>query len=231
MGKQKIITILLVVFVTLSGIFYCASYEKKEEAVFVAEEIATDKTDKTGEAVGENLSQETGQAVEESSDRQKTELSEDMEKSRIYVHVCGQIEHSGVYCLEEGSRITDLIELAGGFTDEAAKDYVNLAQKLSDGQKIYIPALDEVPEDGLPGDGLSSGAERVGQQSKEPQKININMADKDTLMSLTGIGEAKAEAILKYREEHGGFGSIEELKQIEGIKDGVFNKIKDDIEV
>ena len=142
------------------------------------------------------------------------------------MHICGQVWHSGVYCLEEGKRLTDLVEMAGGFTDQAAKDYVNLAQKLLDGQRIYIPSLEEAAENPVSVDGL----DKVEADGQGTGKVNINTADKDTLMTLTGIGEAKAEAILRYREEHGGFQSIEEITQIEGIKSGVFDKIKDEIE-
>ncbi len=204
MSKQKIIIAVTVLFIMVSGIYYSISFGKSREAVFIADEI---KTEDTVESITEDV-------------------EEDIELPKeIYVHICGQIHADGVYCLEEESRIMDVVEMAGGFTEKAAKDYVNLAQKLTDGQRIYIPALDEVEENDLFTD--DGGNE---QQSQESAKININTADKETLMTLTGIGEAKAEAIIRYREENGGFHSIEEIKQIEGIKDGVFNKIKDEIE-
>lgn len=211
MGKQKLIVIIIVLFVMVSGIFYSVSYEKTEEAVFVAEEAVYDE---------EEIVQGEEKTVTD------TEEAEKSEERILFVHICGQVELPGVYCLEEESRITDLIELAGGFTADAARDYINLAQKLSDGQKIYIPSLDEVTENDLLSENGSAE-----QLNGALQKININSANKDTLMTLTGIGEAKAEAIIQYREKNGGFESIEELKQIEGIKDGVFNKIKDEIEI
>ncbi len=211
MGKQKLIVIIIVLFVMVSGIFYSVSYEKTEEAVFVVEEAVYDE---------EEIVQGEEKTVTD------TEEAEKSEERILFVHICGQVELPGVYCLEEESRITDLIELAGGFTADAARDYINLAQKLSDGQKIYIPSLDEVTENDLLSENGSAE-----QLNGALQKININSANKDTLMTLTGIGEAKAEAIIQYREKNGGFESIEELKQIEGIKDGVFNKIKDEIEI
>lgn len=211
MGKQKLIVIIIVLFVMVSGIFYSVSYEKTEEAVFVAEEAVYDE---------EEIVQGEEKTVTDIEEAEKSE------ERILFVHICGQVELPGVYCLEEESRITDLIELAGGFTADAARDYINLAQKLSDGQKIYIPSLDEVTENDLLSENGSAE-----QLNGALQKININSANKDTLMTLTGIGEAKAEAIIQYREKNGGFESIEELKQIEGIKDGVFNKIKDEIEI
>lgn len=99
---------------------------------------------------------------------------------------------------------------------------VNQARVVVDGEQIYVPSLDEVKGAGV----VSEVTERT-----DDGKININTAEKEELMTLTGVGEAKAQSIIAYREEHGGFQSIEELMQIEGIKEGVFNKIKEDITI
>ena len=134
--------------------------------------------------------------------------------------------------MKKGSRVNDLIELAKGFTEDASIDYVNLAQKLVDGEQIYIPSKKEVLEMDISFTSKITSSTGNNKENEFVQEyVNINTADKSKLMTLTGIGEAKAEAIIQYREEHGGFRSIEELKQIEGIKDGVFNKIKDKITV
>ena len=98
---------------------------------------------------------------------------------------------------------------------------------IADGARIYVPDQEEAEE-------FRSGTEGLGTEvtdGSEKEKININTAGKDELMTLTGIGEAKAQSILDYREEHGKFGSIEDLMLIEGIKEGVFNKIKEDITI
>ena len=114
--------------------------------------------------------------------------------------------------------------------EDAAADWINQAEALSDGERIYVPTQEEAEE----------SAQSVSGQWADPNgnaggsvsdKININTAAKEELMTLSGIGASKAESILKYRQEHGNFQSIEDLKKIEGIKDGVFNKIKDDITV
>ena len=220
MSKQKLIVAVTVLFIIVSGIYYCVCFGESEEAVFVVD--GTEVENNRG-LVSEDKEDNASESITET---QITEESEKIEKPMIYVHICGQVNHSGVYCLEEDGRVMELVELAGGFTDKAAKDSVNLAQKLSDGQRIYIPDLEEV-KGGL----ISLEAEGGGHQGLDTGKVNINTANKDTLMTLAGIGEAKAEAIIRYREEHGGFQSIEEIKEIEGIKDGVFNKIKDEIEV
>ena len=234
MSKQKLITAITVVFIIVSGIYYCLSFGESEEAVFVTEETGIEDTgefmeDNRKEAAKEAVAQEEiadKSAVDSKEGTANSSMNLEQTRKQIYVHICGQVNHGGVYCLEEGSRIMDVVEMAGGFTEHAAKDYVNLAQKLTDGQQIYIPDIEEAKENkGLM--NLPNG----GWESQKTSKVNINTADKDTLMTLTGIGEAKAEAIIKYREKNGGFKTMEEIKEIEGIKDGVFNKIADEIEV
>ena len=112
-------------------------------------------------------------------------------------------------------------------TENAAPELVNQAEVVADGTRVYVPDQEEADE-------FRNGTEGLGTEvtgGAEKGKININTAGKDELMTLTGIGETKAESILEYREENGKFESIEELMQIEGIKEGVFNKIKDDITI
>ena len=160
-------------------------------------------------------------------DAQSTEVSTEVDSQRnvIYVYVCGQIQKPGVYTLPEGSRIYDLFALAGGFTKEAATDYWNQARLLKDGEMFYVPTREEAEGRQLEG-GRTGNA-----QTDDTGKVNINTASKEELMSLPGIGEAKAAAIITYREKNGLFSSIEELKQVEGIKEGVFSKMKDYIEI
>jgi len=143
-------------------------------------------------------------------------------QAQIYVHVCGEVKVPGVYELPADSRIYDGIEAAGGMTEEAALAYLNQAEKLKDGQQIYVPSVQE----------MAGSTENMQERQKaDDGRIDLNTAVKEDLMTLSGIGEVKAEAIIRYREENGGFTSIEELKNIEGIKDGVFNKVKDQIKV
>ncbi|HIY00885.1 MAG TPA: ComEA family DNA-binding protein [Candidatus Blautia faecipullorum] len=134
------------------------------------------------------------------------------------------------------SRVFQAVEMAGGFLPEAAGVYINQAQPLSDGQQIYVPTEEEVLEKELSvpaaetadsGDKRSGGAEEDSGQ----EKVNLNTADSAALQTLSGIGEAKAEAILAYREEHGGFSSIEEIMNVPGIKESTFSNIKDKIAV
>ncbi len=154
------------------------------------------------------------------------------EPKTIYVYVCGAVYAPGVYAIEEGSRICDLFQIAGGLTEGAAEDYWNQARILSDGEMIYVPTEEEAKERS---DAQKSAAGSTTGQSDtnsgETKKININTASIEELMTLPGIGEAKALAIIAYRQENGDFSNIEQLKDISGIKDGVYTKIKDYIVV
>lgn len=139
-----------------------------------------------------------------------------------YVHICGEVKNPGVYRMKEGSRIFQAVEQAGGFTDEAASEYLNLAELTEDGLKIEVPSREDVEMGTVPSYAVSG--ERNG-------KVNINTADAEELMALTGIGESRAEDILRYREENGKFHSVEDIMKVPGIKEGAFEKIKDNISV
>lgn len=165
--------------------------------------------------------------------------SEAAQEEEILVHVCGAVEAPGVYALSEGSRIGDAVEAAGGFSETAAADALNLAQPLTDGLQIRIPTMEEYESVKGAGSGSYSaawiqsadGTEVSGRSSGTEQKINLNTATKQQLMNLTGIGEARAEAILSYRRQAGAFSSVEEIMKVPGIKEAAFEKIKDDITV
>jgi len=151
--------------------------------------------------------------------------STEMIEANIYVYVCGQIQKPGVYTLPEGSRVCDVFELAGGFTKDAATDYWNQARLLTDGEMLYVPTIEEAEGRYFEGDTIRQ------ENTDDSNKVNINTASKEELMTLPGIGEAKALAIINYRQEHGAFSSLDELKEVEGIKDGVFSKMKAYIEI
>jgi competence protein ComEA len=144
----------------------------------------------------------------------------------IYVHVCGEVKKPGLYTFEAGQRVNDAVEAAGGFTDHANKEAVNLASILEDGQQIRIPDKAESSERIDTASGLSSGKSGTGSG-----KVNINSASADELASLSGIGDSKAAAILTYREEHGSFSKEEDIKKVPGIGEGTYKKIKDSISV
>lgn len=151
------------------------------------------------------------------------ETTSETEICMLYVYVCGEVNSPGVYTLPEGSRVCDVFSAAGGFTDNAALDYWNQARLLKDGEMIYVPTIEEAKE--REGNEKSQAESPIGDNAEG--KININTASKEQLMTIPGIGEAKANAIVAYRESHGAFSSIEEVKKVEGIKDGVFAKMKE----
>jgi competence protein ComEA len=168
----------------------------------------------------------------EIGDSKKTEdpkLNKDSEKT-VVVYICGAVVSEGVYTLSYGSRVVDVLDLAGGYKEDAARGYVNLAEPLSDGDKIYIPFQDEVQNEEMISQKVEGKEENSFSGDKE-KLININKATRDELMTLPGIGETKADDIISYREEHGNFSKIEDLMNISGIKTGVFNKIKDRITI
>ncbi|MBS6196289.1 MAG: ComEA family DNA-binding protein [Clostridiales bacterium] len=151
------------------------------------------------------------------------------ENAMIYVDVQGAVNAPGVYQLPEGSRIFHALELAGGISGDGAADLVNQAGILEDGQQIRIYTKEEAEEIKKEQPLISENGSPSGEQSAG--KVNINRADKTELMTLTGIGETRAEAILAYREANGGFSCVEDLMQVEGIKGKTYEKLEDQITV
>ena len=161
----------------------------------------------------------------------------------IYVHVCGAVQHPGVYPMAEGTRVYEAVALAGGFLPEADEQWLNQAAVIGDAQKLYVYSKEETRqmeaeplrnswtggEEALQNPGTAGDAD--APSSNVAVLVDLNTASKEELMTLPGIGEAKAEAILQYRSEHGGFSCAEDLLQISGIKEGVFSRIKDRITV
>ncbi len=151
-----------------------------------------------------------------------TTSGQDMEEG-IYVHLCGAVRKPDVYRLKADSRLVELIILAGGLAEDAAGDYINQAMALEDGQRIYIPRKDEVEE--LTSDQYVVGSVSTKKAETGPKLVNINRADAEELMELPGIGEAKAESIIAYRNANGEFTAIEELMKVPGIKEGLYGKL------
>ncbi len=152
------------------------------------------------------------------------------EPEPVTVYICGAVNHPGLYTFEGPSRVADAIEEAGGAGDDADLCYVNLATPLSDGQKVYIPTMDETKDLNKQLEQDShDGVTVSGTVDSGTGLVNINTADEAALMTLPGIGEAKARLITEYRMTHGRFNSIEDIMKIKGIKEGMFNRIRDRI--
>ena len=176
----------------------------------------------------------------------RTELSDasSEETKTLVVHICGAVSAPGVYELPAGSRIIDAVEAGGGFLPEADEACCNLAEEIVDGCQIYIMTKTESCADGQtekkagiqtsPDSDMQTTDRNVRSNSAtalENGLVNLNTADVAALMTLPGIGESRAKAIISYREQHGAFAQIEDIMKISGIKQAAFSKIKDKITV
>lgn len=153
----------------------------------------------------------------------------------IWVDVKGRVKKPGLYAFSSGMRVDDAIRQAGGALPDADLEQINLAQPLLDGAAIVIPALStaaprpDIPP--VPGQLVASPSPGIAQGSSSSETININTATAAELMSLPGIGEAKAQAILQYRTEKQGFRSPEDIKRISGIGNKLYERLKDRIRI
>ena len=158
--------------------------------------------------------------------------------SNFYVDVKGAVKDPGVYLVSDGERVIDVIEKAGGLKKNANTSNINLAQRLVSEMVVVVYTNDEVKKNNnkLACDTkcncevieINNCIERENSNS---EKVNINTASLDELMTLTGIGESKAKAIIAHREENGLFNSIEDIKNVSGIGDALFESIKDNITI
>ena len=137
----------------------------------------------------------------------------------VYVYVCGAVRTPGVVEVPEGSRAAEALELAGGMTTEADPFYVNLAETVTDGQKLYFPTLEE--------------AETLEAEGKAAEEglVNINTASAEELCTLPGIGASRAADIVRYREKNGAFQTKEDIMKVSGIKQNAYDKLCDRITV
>lgn len=206
---DKIKIIATITFIILAGTVYSVSTMiKGGKADDRIELVVTDSVIST--------SDEAGSHFDSSDDSTKDDSNTD-----IYVHICGAVINPGVYQVPVGTRVYQALELAGGSSDDAYLSGINLADKLADGQKVYIPAEGENAEGILSTD--SGGVQSV--------MININTASEAELMTLPGIGQSRAKDIINYRVKNGLFESIDDIMKVSGIKEAAFEKIKDLIKV
>lgn len=190
-------------------------------------ELKPEKTDhksaKEKETEKEGKEETAGQEKEAAGS--KTKLQEGENLAKVFVYVCGAVNAPGVYGLSQDSRVYQAIAMAGGLSADAAGEALNQASLVKDGERVYVPSQSDL-EKGIAVEALPENTEAQGSKN---DKININTCTKEELMTLPGIGSAKADSIISHRETSGPFSTTEELMQIEGIKEGVYNKIKDRI--
>lgn len=249
--KSRLQVLVVLLFIGIAGAVFMFSgkNEGKETGLEVVEDISQgsanysrsgyDKTEAS--TLVDNKKEEfTKNSRGKSADVQPTgEESPNAGAGRIFVHVCGAVKKEGVYELSPDARVVDAIRAAGGCTKKAASFGINQAEALKDGVQVYVPTKAELKKETNGVGSLASfGTEGVrtglSSQGMNPggggdALININLATKEELMKLNGVGEAKAELIITYRQAKGGFKDIKDIMKIKGIKQKFFDKIKDKI--
>ena len=220
--RKKRITVVIMICILLVVVSGCSKEKNSDTLEEVQQREKTESVEVSDET--ENKADETENKADETEQTVDTEpVKKAGSEGVIYVFVCGQVASPGVYELPEGSRICQAIDAAGGMLDTASNAWVKQAKTAEDGQKIYVPSTEEAET--MPEGQTQETSSAEGTDGK----VHLNAASREELMTLTGIGEKKADAIIRYRESNGGFQSVDELMQVEGIKEGTYNKIKDSI--
>lgn len=204
----------------------------------------TDQNRETESNAGDTDQNRKAELSSGSTDRTELSDASSEEAKTLVVHICGAVSAPGVYELPAGSRIIDAVEAGGGFLPEADEACCNLAEEIVDGCQIYIMTKTESCADGQtekkagiqtsPDSDMQTTDRNVRSNSAtalDNGLVNLNTADVAALMTLPGIGESRAKAIISYREQHGAFAKIEDIMKISGIKQAAFSKIKDKITV
>ena len=250
--KDKKLLIIICICVFIIVFFIIKAYDnhllEKEENSFVLDvnnEIDSNtKEESKNNVEDEDLSSDKIEAEVEIENKTENVDKEIIEEDKICIYITGEVNNSGVYYLENGSRIIDAINLAGGTTNNANLSKINLAYVLEDGMKINIPSNNDLKNNPnfeyitkASGDGANDVVKNIDNESdslKSSDKIdvvNINTASQTELETLPGIGPSLALKIIKYREENGDFKSVEDIKNVSGIGDSRFENIKEYIVV
>ena len=185
-----------------------------------------------------NVSGDDGTDILDESDLSEDMYNDDPEEEGAvssskpgiaYVDISGEVKLPGVYKVTSETRLFEVIDMAGGLTDDADISSLNRAERVQDGQKVVVRAFGESEEGGTDGEaGISGNSESALDDSG---KVNINIADLSTLQTIAGIGPSKAQSIIDYREQNGYFTTIEEIMYVSGIGEKTFASIKDQIVV
>ncbi len=245
--KNKILVfgkwLALAVWILVAG--FCYSCGMQADEVILGEEETAVTEDSGQESSELEVTEDVDFASDENVDAEAGSSMSDMQEPEVWlIHVCGEVADPGVYEVRPGQRLFEAIELAGGFTEDAADSYLNLALPVSDGMKIEVPDRERARElEAVHGYQPVSGALADAAMPQEAagisgaaagasdRRIDLNTATKAQLMTLPGIGQARADDIIRYRQVQGPFEKIEDIMKVSGIKDSAFQKIKDEITV
>lgn len=240
-GKHLYLAIFFMIFLMIASFLFIFIFQRQQ--INTKENILKSYYSDTEKSIGQDsASVNTENSLQSSTSiSSDTKFGENTEISVIKVYICGHIKTPGVYDIGNGSRLVDLVSLAGGATEDACLEAINLAQILADSQKFYIPSLDEIKngvpsfvnewEDITSNSNDSSSTDMANSQSFQNKVININFASLSELVQLSGIGNVIAQNIIDYRNKYGQFKSKEELKNVKGIGEKKFEEIKDFISV
>lgn len=211
--KNMIIYIRLFVCVCAAVVCVCLTGCGERVTVTAVQNEDTTSTD------ADEIAQEASEADSAGSDVDGSSASDKQDSDMISVFVCGAVVNEGVYELPEDARKNAALDAAGGFAEDADTSSVNLADRVCDGEKIYFPREGE------------TATEQSSAEGSESVLVNINTADISGLTELPGIGETRAERIVAYRQSHGSFSTKEELKNVSGIGDSIYEGLEDYITV
>ena len=220
--KIGIISILVIVIIAF-GILYLKSGFKElkkndTESIFVDDIENTDKSAGTSNNNMKNNSTNTN----------NKEVTIPIKDKSIVVEIKGEVKKPDVYTLNENAIVKELIEAAGGLTENADLNNINRAKKLQNHELVYIANKNNVSKESI---NTNSEPSASISQGISNNIVNINTATMEQLKTLNGIGDSKAKSIIEYREQSGGFKSIEDIKNVNGIGEKMFEKIKEQIEI
>lgn len=214
MKQEKWITgVLCILLIAGAGFLYLHTGQatSQNKATFTTTDTAVVSTDHSGASVDQT--------------------EPPIESKEYAVYICGAIKHPGVYRFSEAARVCDVIEAAGGLKKNAAASAINQARYITDGEQIEILTQKQWKKESSQTMEKETSSENSTSSSASSNLININQAAETELMTLSGIGQSKAKAIIDYRTQHGSFENIEDIMNVNGIKEGVYNQIKDFITV
>lgn len=229
---KKKVGILIILFIVLIafGLLYIKS-GFKELKKNDTESIFVDNSE-NNEILNENLnnSDKNNSKKKDNNKINNKEVTVSSQEKTIVVEIKGEVKKPDVYTLNENSIVKELIEAAGGLTENAELSNINRAKKLQNHELVYIANKNDINKEVK---NTNSEVNISQNQSKgiSNKKVNINSAALEELKTLTGIGDSKAKSIIEYREQNGGFKSIEDIKNVTGIGEKMFEKIKEQIEI
>lgn len=214
---QKIaVSVAGVLSFVICGFLYSCTYKGNTVYTIEQSEFGTGQEVSGQDASGQEVSGRTEEAEWVSETNSQLQ--------QVFVYVCGNVVNPGVYGASPEARVYELIDMAGGASENGCLEALNLAEHIYDGQKLYVPDYDEYAS----GTEWQYNEENSGAgEDTGTGLVNINTADVQLLMTLPGVGQSRAQAIVDYRNEHGSFECIEDIMNVNGIKEGAFSKLRD----